>query len=66
MAAAVSRDPRIDHLLDLLEPLGGVTARSMFGEWDFFRGGVMFALVYQGTFYVRVGEVTRPLHVEFA
>jgi DNA transformation protein len=55
-------DPFVAHLLELLEPMGGVTARVMFGGVGFFRRGVMFALVWGGTFYVRVDETTRPAH----
>jgi DNA transformation protein len=55
-------DSQVAHLLDLLEPLGGVTARSMFGEYGFFRDGAMLACIYQGAFYVRVDAETRTLH----
>lgn len=57
-----SKDEHITHLLGLLEPLGGVTARSMFGEYGFFKEGIMFALVYLKEFYVRVDERTKALH----
>ena len=49
----------ISHLLDLLAPLGDVTARSMFGGWGFYHGGKMFALVAADTFYVKVDDVSR-------
>jgi DNA transformation protein len=55
-------DSQVTHLLELLEPLGGVTARSMFGEWGFFREGAMLACIYKKAFYVRVDEQTRALH----
>jgi DNA transformation protein and related proteins len=50
----------VAHLLDLLTPLGGVTARSMFGGWGFYREGRMFALVAFETFHVKVDDVSRP------
>lgn len=50
----------LNHLLDLLRPLGDVTARSMFGGWGIYRGGKMFALVAFETFYVKVDAETRP------
>ncbi len=43
----------VEHLLDLLAPMGGVTARGMFGGWGFYYGGKMFALVAMETFYVK-------------
>ncbi len=50
----------LEHLLDLLQPLGDVTARSMFGGWGIYHGGKMFALVAFETFYVKVDEHNRP------
>jgi DNA transformation protein and related proteins len=58
------KDQRVAHYLDLFEPLGGVTARSVFGEYGFFARGVMFALIWQGTLYVRTNEATRRQHEE--
>jgi DNA transformation protein len=49
----------VSHLLDLLAPLGGVSARGMFGGWGFYRTGKMFALVAFDTFYVKVDDVSR-------
>ncbi len=43
----------VEHLLDLLEPMGGVSARAMFGGWGFYYGGKMFTLVAMETFYVK-------------
>ncbi len=53
----------VNHLLDLLAPLGGVTARGMFGGWGLHRDGRMFALVAFDTLYVKVDDASRP---EFA
>jgi DNA transformation protein and related proteins len=49
----------VSHLLDLLHPLGEVSARSMFGGWGIYHTGKMFALVAIDTFYVKVDESTR-------
>jgi DNA transformation protein and related proteins len=43
----------VAHVLGLLEPQGGVTARAMFGGHGFFREGVMFALCWGGTLFLR-------------
>lgn len=49
----------VSHLLDLLRPLGDVSARAMFGGWGFYHGGKMFALVAFDTFYVKVDDTSR-------
>lgn len=56
------KDHFVAHLLDLLAPIGGVTARSMFGEYGFFESGTMFALIWQGNFHVRTDDQNRPSH----
>ena len=49
-----------DHVLELLEPLGPVTARSMFGGAGFFLDGVMFALLTRSdVLYMRTDDETR-------
>ena len=49
-----------DHLLDLLEPLGPVTARRMFGGLGIFYADVMFGLVVEDGLHLKVDEATRP------
>ena len=49
----------VAHLLDLLRPLGEVTARGMFGGWGIYHRGKMFALVAFDTFYVKVDDTSR-------
>lgn len=49
----------VSHLLDLLAPIGGVSARGMFGGWGIYHDGRMFALVAFDTFYVKVDGVSR-------
>ncbi len=50
-----------DLVSELLEPLGGVTMRRMFGGLGVFKDGLMFALrTSQGVFYFRANEVTAP------
>jgi DNA transformation protein and related proteins len=55
--------PRMDSLmeytLELLEPVGRVQARSMFGGFGLFLGGRMFGLVLGGQLYLKVDDVTR-------
>ena len=49
----------VDHLLDLLKPLGDIRARAMFGGWGIYHAGKMFALVAFETFYVKADDITR-------
>jgi len=49
----------VDHLLESLEPLGGVTARRMFGGRGLFKDGAMFALITgDDRVYFKVDEAT--------
>ncbi|MGD8227971.1 MAG: TfoX/Sxy family protein [Desulfobacteraceae bacterium] len=49
----------ITHLLELLEPLGSVEAKSMFGGFGIYRQGFMFGLVSEDTLYLKADEVNR-------
>jgi DNA transformation protein len=49
----------VDSLLDLLSPLGGVTARRMFGGYGIYKEGLMFGLVAEDRFYLRTDELTK-------
>ena len=49
----------VNHLLDLLRPLGDVRARAMFGGWGFYHAEKMFALVAFETFFVKVDDASR-------
>ena len=53
-------DSYVKYTLELLEPLGPVQARAMFGGWGFYYGGVIFGLVADGRFYLKTDELTRP------
>lgn len=48
----------VESLLDLLEPLGGVTARRMFGGYGIYKEGLMFGLVADERFYLRTDELS--------
>lgn len=50
-----------EAVVRLLEPLGGVAHKGMFGGYGIFRNGVMFGLVNSaGELHLRVNEVTKP------
>jgi DNA transformation protein len=46
-------------VLELLEPLGGVGLRRMFGGAGLFRDGLMFALIADERLYLKVGDGNR-------
>ena len=49
----------VTHLLDLLEPLGPVSAKRMFGGYGIYLDRTMFALVAGDTLYLKVDEDSR-------
>jgi len=48
------------HLLELLQDFGEVSARRMFGGFGIFRDGLMFGLVADEVFYLKVDDQNRP------
>ncbi len=49
-----------EYILDILFPLGGVTAKSMFGGVGIYRDGIMFALITGGNVvYLRTDDGNR-------
>ena len=49
----------VNHVLDLLEALGPVSARPMFGGYGIYLDRVMFALVANDTLCLKVDEESR-------
>lgn len=47
-----------DLLVELFEPVGGVSFRRMFGGVGIFRHGLMFALVADDTLYLKADDDT--------
>ena len=52
-----------DHLQDLFEPLGEVVVKRMFGGKGVWLDGMMFALVFGETVYLKVDDQTRGAFV---
>lgn len=48
-----------DHILDLLEPVGGLSVKRMFGGAGVFRDGLMFALMIDDRLYFKIDEKTK-------
>jgi DNA transformation protein len=53
-----------DYILDQLHDAGGVTARSMFGGYGLYYGGMFFGIVSKGRLYFKTNDSTRPGYVE--
>lgn len=49
----------VSHLLDMLEPLGPVSARRMFGGYGIYIDRTMFALVADDTLYLKADDASR-------
>ena len=49
----------IDHVTELLAPLGGVSARRMFGGHGLYCDGVFFGIVHDDTLYLKADAVNR-------
>ncbi|HEY0183801.1 MAG TPA: TfoX/Sxy family protein [Rhodopila sp.] len=58
-------DKLTTYLLELLNPVGPVSARRMFGGVGLFHGGMMFGLIAREELYFKVGDANRP-HYEAA
>jgi len=52
--------PFVEHVVDLLGPLGAMSARAMFGGWGIYCEGTMFALVADDVLYLRTDDGNRP------
>lgn len=58
------RDPGnlIAYILELLAPLGPVSARRMFGGVGLFRGEMMFGLIARDELFLKVSDANRPAY----
>jgi len=50
------------YLLELLAPLGPVSARRMFGGVGLFHSGIMFGLIARDELFLKVGDANRPAY----
>ena len=50
------RNEFVEHLLELLDAFGDVEAKAMFGGYGIYRHGIMFGLVADDVFYLKVDE----------
>ena len=52
-------DQRTTYLLELLAPLGPVSARRMFGGTGLFLNGLMFGLIARDELFLKIGPANR-------
>jgi DNA transformation protein len=49
----------VDYLLELPAPMGGISARAMFGGHGVYRDDLIFGIVIDDVFYLKADEVNR-------
>ena len=54
----------VDSLLDLLMPLGEVSARRMFGGYGIYKDGAMFGLVAGDRFYIKSDDENKAVFID--
>ena len=52
----------VNFVLESLQPLGGVSARGMFGGHGIYKDGVMFALIADDQLYLKVDDGNRAAY----
>ncbi|MCB9137537.1 MAG: TfoX/Sxy family protein [Caldilineaceae bacterium] len=50
----------VEHILDLLSPMGDVTVKRMFGGYGLFQEGRMFGLTSDSRLYLKTDAENRP------
>lgn len=59
MPSKPRRNEFVEHVLELLAPLGSVSARRMFGGFGIYRDALMFALVAGDVLYLKADGENR-------
>jgi DNA transformation protein len=49
----------VEYTVELLEALGPVLPRAMFGGWGLYQGGRMFGLIIEDRLYLKTDDTTR-------
>ncbi|WP_342379649.1 TfoX/Sxy family protein [Myxococcus stipitatus] len=53
-------DSYAEYVMELLEKVGPIQGRRMFGGWGFYFEGKMFAIISQGQLFLKVDDITKP------
>lgn len=63
---AINKEQReyVSHIVDLLQFIGPVESKSMFGGFGLFLEGLMFGLVADNELFLKVDEDNRPDYEE--
>lgn len=61
--AATPPDDFVSHICEMLAPMGEVTVRRMFGGYCLFCDGITFALVADGTLYLKADDENRQAFI---
>jgi len=59
MATSSDEKQFADYVVDLMQTIGPVSARRMFGGYGIFHQGLMFALIADGSLYLKADDQTR-------
>ena len=54
-------DEFVEYILEMLQDFGLVSARAMFGAHGIYREEIMFAIVANGTLYIKADDENRAL-----
>ena len=55
----MAKNEYCNYILDLLSPIGNVTARAMFGGYGIYSNGIIFAIIADDTLYFKVDDTNR-------
>lgn len=58
MPASAEEKEFVSYVVDLMQSIGPVSAKGMFGGYGIFLDGLMFALVADGTLYLKADKET--------
>jgi DNA transformation protein len=53
------RSEFVEHVVETMRQFGPVEAKSMFGGWGLYHGGLFFALIAEDTLYFKVDDGNR-------
>ena len=56
MSAAADEEEFASYVVDLMQSMGPVRAKKMFGGYGIFLDGLMFALIADGTLYLKADK----------
>ena len=56
----LKRSEYVEYLLEMLQPLGEIRSKSMFGGWGLYADELFFAIVAEETLYFKVDDINCP------